>query len=153
MKGYHFNYGNTIFQASSFLKQWFKWQRLWKLLFWKSWHPTTIFQLFISHALALVSVFPSPSSSSHHDNAEFISESWLCQYGKPKYIYWRDNAKLQAGMQSSHQTSVPCKIIWSCWDDLKNVVWLLTAELNKCLALLVFYSISSKWCDYYSFCI
>lgn len=52
--------------------------------------------------------FPSPSPCSHHDNAEFISESWLCLYGKPKYIYWRGNAKYRtAGMQSSSQASVP----------------------------------------------
>lgn len=118
-----------------------------KILASNHYFPVVYFSCFSSSFF-----FPSPSPSSHHDNAEFISESWLCQYGKPKYIYWRDNAKLQAGMQSSHQTSVPCEIIWSCRDDLKNMVWLLTAEFNKCLALLVFYSISSKWCDKYSAC-
>lgn len=55
-----FNYGNTAFQTASFFKQWLKWRGLWKLLFCKSWAPTTIFQLFISHALALVSLFPAP---------------------------------------------------------------------------------------------
>lgn len=60
MKNYHFNYGNTTFQTSRFFKQWLKQQGLWKLLFCKSWAPATIFQLFISHAVALVSLFPAP---------------------------------------------------------------------------------------------
>lgn len=120
---------------------------------------TSVLQILISNyyfpvvyfsCISSIFSFPSPSPCSHHDNAELISESWLCLYGKPKYIYWRGNAKYRTtGMQSSCQASVPQKIIWSCRDDLKNVVWLLTAELSRCLALLVFYSVNSKQCDYW----
>lgn len=52
--------------------------------------------------------FPSLSPCSHHDNAEFLSESWLYQYGKPKYIYWRSDVKYRnIGMQQGCWTSVP----------------------------------------------
>lgn len=30
---------------------------------------------------------------AHYNNAEFISESCLCHYGKPKYVYWGNDGK------------------------------------------------------------
>lgn len=145
MKSYHFNYGNTTFQTRSFFKQWLKWQGLWKLLFCKSWAPTTIFQLFISHTLALVSNFPVPSVIIIMQNS-FQNIGYVNMVNQSIFI-----GEVMYAIRLSNFCPLKNNLILQTW--FKNMVWLLTAELSKCLALLVFCSVNSKCCSSYSSCI
>lgn len=53
------------------------------------------FPVVSSHALALVSLLPAPVLV-HHNNAEFISESSLSPYAKPKYVYWKSDGEYKS---------------------------------------------------------